>query len=358
MGKPYDIEQINVMVWLRFPLIMGVVLAHCNLYAIFTNWEGCNPDWPGWLIYIFSYFYLLLLPARVPTLFIISGYFFFRSQKERNIHFFIDKYKRRVHSLLLPYLFWNAIVIMLMYLRYDIILDNDYSLTDYLSGFWSSTINDNGLPANNPLWFMRDLMVVTLLTPVIYGLTKGKYGVLTIFFLAACYVINIKIPVCGISFEAILFFSVGAYLAIHNVNITSIPKYWGIVMLLLYVPIQVFMNGLTSDCKYLYCFDLLTNCIKITAVLYLVSLLFKRGVLKPTPRLGKMSFLLYALHGIIVGPIIMLLYILSGRTDNPLLLLGIYILTPIIILVVAIVLYNVLTKFTPNIAKVVTGNRR
>ena len=34
MSKPYDIEQINVMAWLRFPLIMGVVLAHCNLHAI------------------------------------------------------------------------------------------------------------------------------------------------------------------------------------------------------------------------------------------------------------------------------------------------------------------------------------
>ena len=46
MSKPYDIEQINVMAWLRFPLIMGVVLAHCNLHAIITNWECCAPDWP------------------------------------------------------------------------------------------------------------------------------------------------------------------------------------------------------------------------------------------------------------------------------------------------------------------------
>ena len=69
MARPYDIEQINVMAWLRFPLIMGVVLAHCNLYAVIGNWEGSNPDWPGWLIYIFNYLYWLLLPARVPTLF-------------------------------------------------------------------------------------------------------------------------------------------------------------------------------------------------------------------------------------------------------------------------------------------------
>ena len=357
MRKPHDIEQINVMVWLRFPLIMGVVLAHCNLYAIVSGWEGCNPAWPAWLVYIFNYFYWLLLPARVPTLFIISGYFFFRSQKERNIYFFIDKYKRRVYSLLLPYLVWNAIAILLMYFRYDVIVEKGYSLTDYLSGFWSSTINGNGLPANNPLWFMRDLMVVTLMAPVINYLVKGKYGLLTIISLSAFYVMNVRIPVCGISLEAILFFSVGSYLAIHKVDITSIPKYCGIMMLLLYIPVQLFMNTLSSDCEYIHCFDLLTSCVKITAAFYLVSLLFRKKILKPTPKLGKISFMLYALHGIIIGPIIMVLYKLSGCTDNPLTLLGIYMVTPLVIMVATIVLYSLLTKFTPNIAKVVTGNR-
>ena len=357
MRKPYDIEQINVMVWLRFPLILGVVLAHCNLYAIVSGWEGANPDWPAWLVYIFNYFYWLLLPARVPTLFIISGYFFFRSQKERSVHFFVDKYKRRVYSLLLPYLVWNAIAILLMYFRYDIIVDNGYSLADYLSGFWSSAINGNGLPANNPLWFMRDLMVVTLMAPAINYLVKGRYGLLSIILLAACYAINVGIPVCGMSMEAILFFSVGAYLAIHKVDITSIPKHLGVMMLLLYIPVQLFMNGLSSDCEYIHCFDLLTSCIKITAVFYLVSLLFKKNILKPTPKLGKISFLLYALHGIIIGPIIMVLYKLSGATDNPLALLGIYVATPMIIMAATIGLYGLLTKFTPNIAKAVTGNR-
>ena len=128
-------------------------------------------------------------------------------------------------------------------------------------------------------------------------------------------------------------------------------------MLLLYIPVQVYMNSLTSDCKYIYCFDLFTDCIKITAVFYLVSLLFKKNILKPTPQLGKISFLLYALHGIIIGPIIMVLYKLSGATDNPLALLGIYVATPMIIMAATIGLYGLLTKFTPNIAKAVTGNR-
>ena len=180
---------------------------------------------------------------------------------------------------------------------------------------------------------------------------------MNIIFFASCYVTGIKIPVCGVSMEAILFFSIGAYMAIHKVYITSIPKYLGTIMLLLYIPVQLFMNGLSPDCRYLYLFDLLTSCIKITAAFYLVSLLFKKKILKPTPRLGKISFLLYALHGIIISPIIILLYNLSGCSNNPLALLGIYMTTPIIILVMTVVSYRFLIKYTPCIAKVVTGNR-
>ena len=74
--EPYDIEQINVMSWLRFPLIMGVVLAHCNLYAIIEQGDGYVLEMPAWLVFIFNELYLVVLPPRVPILFIISGYFF------------------------------------------------------------------------------------------------------------------------------------------------------------------------------------------------------------------------------------------------------------------------------------------
>ena len=357
MKTPYDIEQINVMSWLRFPLIMGVVLAHCDLYAIISNWNGVAPDWPDWLIYIFTYLYWLLLPARVPTLFIISGYFFFRSQKERNTNFFIDKYKRRIHSLLLPYIVWNLISILLMYFRYDVLANSGYSLSDYMSGFWSSAINGNGLPANAPLWFMRNLMVVTLTTPVIYALVKGKYGLIAIVTFAACYVMDVNIPLTGISMESILFFSTGAYIAIHRIDITSIPKPLGLATLILYIPVQVIMNSLEAETIYILCFDLFTCFVKITATFYLISLLFRKNILAPAIKTSKMSFFLYALHGIIIGPIIMVLYQISGYTDNPIALLGIYISTPLIVIAVTLMTYNMLTKWAPKAAKVITGNR-
>lgn len=358
MKQPYDLEQINTMSWMRFPLIIGVVLAHCNLYALVEAWDGTTPELPEWLIFIFKYTYWIIFPPRVPTLFIISGYFFFRSQQKRDVHFFTDKFKRRLHSLLIPYIVWNAIAITTMFIRYDIIEGLDYSATDYLSGFWSSSINNNGLPANNPLWFMRNLMAVSLLSPIIYYLIKNKYGFVTVATITICYIFNIHIPIYRTCIETILFFTVGAYIAIHNIRITTIPRVIGLSALLLYVPVQLMMIGINSNNHFIYCFNLITGFIKITAIFYLISYLFRKNILKPVPLLSNMSFTLYALHGIIIGPIIMVLYRLSGNTDNPLALLGIYIATPLIILVCTYVFYKTITRYTPMIAKIVTGNRR
>lgn len=181
---------------------------------------------------------------------------------------------------------------------------------------------------------------------------------MTVATITICYIFNIHIPIYRTCIETILFFTVGAYIAIHNIRITTIPRVIGLSALLLYVPVQLMMIGINSNNHFIYCFNLITGFIKITAIFYLISYLFRKNILKPVPLLSNMSFTLYALHGIIIGPIIMVLYRLSGNTDNPLALLGIYIATPLIILVCTYVFYKTITRYTPMIAKIVTGNRR
>ena len=84
-------SDIDVITWLRFPLMIGVVFWHNNLYALVEIWEGTAPQWPHWLIYIFNYLHLIILPAPVPVLFIISGYLFFRNTSTGECVPFADK---------------------------------------------------------------------------------------------------------------------------------------------------------------------------------------------------------------------------------------------------------------------------
>ena len=250
MRKPYDIEQINVMVWLRFPLILGVVLAHCNLYAILEQGDGYVLEMPAWLVFIFNELYLVVLPPRVPILFIISGYFFFRTLNgcKPDNEFFIGKYKKRVSSLLIPYIIWNAIAIAMLYVKYEIIEKTPLTFIDYMSGFWDFTQRVGYDPANGPLWYVHDLMVITLMSPLIYMLTKNKKAAhWYLFILSVLYATNICLPLVGFSNDAFLFFSIGAYIAIHNVNITKISGKIGVIMLLLYLPSQLFFNRLAEN---------------------------------------------------------------------------------------------------------------
>ena len=73
--------------------------------------------------------------------------------------------------------------------------------------------------------------------------------------------------------------------------------------------------------------------------------------------MSKISFLLYALHGVIITPIVIILLRLTGYSENPYVLLGIYLVILFVIISGTFVLYNILVKFTPKIAKIITGNR-
>ncbi len=309
MKEPYRSGLANVISWLRFPLIMGVLLTHCNLYALVTSWEGTCPEWPAWLIFIFNGLYLAAMPPIVPALFVISGYLFFRSQAPRDKSFFIYKYRRRAHSLLVPYLAWNTIAIIILFVRFNIIEGKGYTVPEYLSGYWSFSPREGGDPADGPLWYIRDLMTVSLAAPLFYIFLRKKVaGILFLAFVILMNALDIAIPAPGFSNTSIVFFSIGAYLAIHNIDISRIPDYIGIGASILYIPSQLALGNISEDSAYIYAAYMATAIIKITAAFYIVSVLFRKDMLSPTPRLTRLCFTLYALHGIVVGPIIKTLY--------------------------------------------------
>lgn len=358
MKQPYGVGLTDVISWLRFPLIMGVLLTHCNLYTLIASWEGRFPEWPSWLIFIFNDLYLVALPAIVPALFVISGYLFFRSQVPRDKSFFIYKYKRRVHSLLIPYLAWNTIAIVILFVRFSIIEGESYTVSDYLSGYWSFLPRIGGDPADGPLWYVRDLMVVSLASPLFYiFLRKKTTGILFLAFVILMNAMDIAIPAPGFSNTSIVFFSIGVYLAIHNIDISRIPDYIGIVASILYIPSQFALDNISEGSAYIHAAYMATAIIKITATFYIVSVLFRKNKLSPTPRLTRLCFVLYALHGIVVGPIIKTLYYHVPHNGNPAALLAIYIIAILAIVALTAVIDTVARHHFPRISRILGINR-
>lgn len=88
---------------LRFPLLIGVVMIHCDITAQLH--PELRNQWAGDVMYLFSN---VIGRFSVPMFFIISGYLFFRNGVF-DTSIYIAKLRSRVNTLLIPYLLWNLI---------------------------------------------------------------------------------------------------------------------------------------------------------------------------------------------------------------------------------------------------------
>lgn len=152
----------------------------------------------------------------VPAFFLVSGFLFF-SGKKMDMEVWKGKLKKRVHSLLIPYLIWNTLF-LLYYLFLSCFLDIDWGLSDYnLSQYVDLYLGFEKSPILAPLWFIRDLMVLNILSyPFFFIVRKLRWlaiPLLVVPFLFA-NVNAYMYPYIGI--RSVVPYYLGAWFAIHE----------------------------------------------------------------------------------------------------------------------------------------------
>ena len=195
-----ELSQYDLINQLRLPMIILVTYAHsyggvAEGYGIMTGgWDSYEV-----LKIIVSQ---TLVKVVMPVFFVMSGYLFFANVTQWNTQIYWQKIKRRFKTLLNPYLIWNLLMAVKLH-------------TYSLSIFWE--------PANMPLWFLRDLMVVSLLTPIIYiGVKKLGWWIFVI--LLPVYMTGIWAIQPGLNPYAICFFTLGAFLSIRQMDLIDTCK--------------------------------------------------------------------------------------------------------------------------------------
>lgn len=209
MEQNYSFRMSAAITWLRFPLIFFVVLLHG--YSVVQI--------PGHPLYFKTVYPLALWLGEtgVPAFLFISGYLFFLSKKT-----YTDKLKSRFHSLLIPYLLWNGLLLALYMLAYasghpQVINGKsmaDYSILDYLRVFWDRGTYGNGnfVPLLCPYWYVRNLLILSLLSPILEFLIR-YLRVLFLLFLAVWWMLT---PHNAFITLSLLFFCAGAYFSISK----------------------------------------------------------------------------------------------------------------------------------------------
>ena len=208
----FKIRLSEAIVQLRLPLIFLIILLHCYSTMALPGEHGLYFK----TIYPFS---LWFGETGVPGFFFISGYLFFLSKKS-----YQQKLNSRFHTLLIPYLLWNALLLGLYIITFIIGYPQDinginianYTFIDYLRAFWDRGSYDNGnfVPILCPFWYIRNLIIMSILSPLFYYIIKYVREV----FLMAVAIWWLFTPHNAFISQTILFFCLGAYYSILNKN--------------------------------------------------------------------------------------------------------------------------------------------
>ncbi len=241
MNDRNSIFQSEVITQLRLPMIILVTYAH-SYGQVSENFNLLTSDWN-------TYEFLKLLVSQtmvkvaVPVFFIISGYLFFSNVDEWNLQVYRSKMLRRIKTLLIPFIVWN----LLMAVKLKTFSWNMFWTYWNPAGIQIDWLGHEQLmtaPANMPLWFLRDLIIVSLLTPIIYiGVRRLGYWLLGM--LTVAYLSGVCAFIPGLSAYAVFFFTLGAFLSIRKKGLVDTflrfewPSYiltvcFGLAMLMTY----------------------------------------------------------------------------------------------------------------------------
>lgn len=263
-------ETISFM---RFPLVIAVLFMHFNLFVNPLSYQNVEYTSVGctWLSYVICTFSFVLPQIAVPLFFLISGYLFFIRKDDKYMCFTREDYFRKLHkrvkTLLIPYLLWNIFTLLIVLHRY--LLPNIFppregmsfcvNIQSILSVFWNVTaspivstfietntylmlpvnMNHTFYPINTPLWFVRDLMVTCVLSPIIYyGVKKLRYGFPIVmgigwFFFGQVWKIGYSAPLI----QALFFFTIGAYFSLTKTDIVEYCRkiHWKSIYIYIYI---------------------------------------------------------------------------------------------------------------------------
>jgi len=352
----YLSDKLRVISFISMILVVFVHSYHLKLQLgeeVFRLDAGFN---------VFIQFFLSEGIARVavPIFFIISGYLFFLNFKGTKSEFIL-KYKKRAKSLLVPFLFWSIlglIVHLILHLSpifENYRLDADYSFIGVLD-----LIFINPVPAQ--LWFLRDLIALIAFSPLIYRLIK-HLRLIPIILVFIIWIVFLRFSNKFYSIESILFFFLGAYLALHKSEYLTrrLTKKYNLIFLLLWVLIvfvktTLLFQNIKSAVPY-YLLHRISILVGIPAIwtLYDVVMNNKESVNKTLLTLSSFSFFIYLFHMPLLKYLQKGLFYIVGK--NEIVSIVSYFVLPIIMITVSILLGGLLKKYTPKFYGLITGGR-
>lgn len=343
---------------LRFPLCVLVVFIHTKKNSMnidSVNWLNlANIDIAHVITIVISD---IIGNVAVPTFFVISGFLYFNRTTKWEFSLYRIKSLKRLASLAVPYVCWNLIALLAWGGReYVISTQSGTSFTyfhwlfdwnEWYHFFWEE-------PVNYPLWFIRDLIFVSFLSPFIYYFIRffRLYGILALILI---YLSSWKTNILGLSDIAILFFTCGAYLSLFPSHLFKLVPFFrrsmGLFLVLFCVLLMIYI---------MYPYPFVMNLFILVGVVTFLDMGSKIAdgsmafyCLKGAPA----TFFIYAAHSILLIDFVRASLNRIFYLDSPFSLLTVYFLTPMLTVLWCGLIYVFLSKFFFNVLNFLEGGR-
>lgn len=367
---------------LRFPLAILVVFVH-GFGAEINITELHAGGLTGLAVYdyIRLFFSVVIARSAVPVFFIISGYLLFLKVEKYDKAIYISKLRKRLHGLVIPYVSWILLFVLwiLMFKLGGILLYDkpwmgivDYFKENgYLHMFWDSSVWGEretwlGVKAHNsgpvllPFWYMRDLIMMVIFSPVCYWLIKN-IKLVFIAFLFAIYVLDIRISYMSESFvDASLFFSLGAYFAIMKQDFTDVLWKWRFAIVPLAVilmAMQTYTGSAMGDSISRMIHPWLVIIQSAALIIVASAMCRHQGLYRWNKKLAETSFFIYALHPFILYHMIALINKVVPMGDTWYMQTFCYLTAPLACVMVCVGVYWGMRMYMPSVMRVLMGER-
>jgi len=224
-----------------------------------------------------------------PFFFFIAGYyFFFKTTFDKNVY--VGKLKKRFWTLLIPYLFWNASCLSLLYFE-----NKGFTIQNIINAFWYNYGNEIAtFPIAYQFWFVRDLIIISILSPIIY-LIINKLKIFGLFLLGFLW--SVQIPYVGDQLiRGLFFFALGAW---FSINKKTFIDYFIRIKNNAFV---LFLIFLVSDITIIISYGVNYYVHNVTIILGLISVfnlayvLLEKNKISNNVFLSSASFYVFAIH--------------------------------------------------------------
>lgn len=347
-----SVETITILKFLLTILVVFIHSVNFEIQPIHLSFDAKD---------IYSILYELISHnigrLAVPCFFLFSGYFFFLKLKQFSLSEYKSQLQKRMKSLVIPYVIWNLAFILIIILKNNILIKIGHQPDDNMTLFSTSSWYDLlwKLPINYPLWYVRDLICMVLLSPIFYILFKyiKGYGILLLIII---YLMTWELPIPGFSTTSFVFFGAGAFAGLKKIDMIEFSQKnasYTLLLSILMLAIATHNNG-TELYEHLIRLFILSGTL---STLYLGSLIQRTKIKSLLLTLSSASFFIYLTH------IVYIMHWTKGGfsrisffNDGVGLILG-YFMIPITCAFICLFLYKILKIIAPGVLSFTTGGR-